>query len=102
MVEIGPKPGSALFPICIVGDAGGVHVRTRALAMARLGHEVHLVTPRASGRGDLNESVPVSGRFAKLPFLMSDHARRMHALHYEARVRPLRLVPILRAQVLLH
>ena len=83
----GPKPGSALFPVCIVGDAGGVHVRTRALAMARLGHEVNLITPRASGLGGLNESVPVADRFADIPFLrifnqaakLSDHARRLHA-----------------------
>lgn len=87
MVEIGLKPGSALFPVCIVGDAGGVHVRTRALAMARLGHEVHLVTPRSSSLRDLNESVPVAGRFADMPFLrlfnqaaqMADHARRLRA-----------------------
>lgn len=87
MVDVDPGPDSALFPVCIVGDAGGVHVRTRALAMARLGHEVNLVTPRSSGRGDLNESVPVADRFADIPFLrlfnqaaqMSDHARRLHA-----------------------
>ena len=87
MVDVNPGPGSALFPVCIVGDAGGVHVRTRALAMARLGHEIHLITPRASGLGVLNESVPVAGRFADIPFLrlfnqgaqMSDHARQLRA-----------------------
>lgn len=66
MVDLESKAGSDFFPVLIIGDSGGVHVRNRALAMARMGYEIHTLTPRPSGLTELNEIVP-AGR--------SDHGR---------------------------
>jgi glycosyltransferase involved in cell wall biosynthesis len=57
------------FPVLVIGDSGGPHVRNRGLAMAGLGYGIHTVTPRASGVAALNESVPVAARFGHTPVL---------------------------------
>lgn len=46
--------------LCLIGDAGGAHVRRRVLALAEAGAFVDLLTPRASGlchHVNINETV---------------------------------------------
>ncbi|HEX9570067.1 MAG TPA: glycosyltransferase family 4 protein [Rhodospirillales bacterium] len=69
MPELGQEAGTATFPVLVIGDSGGPHVRSRALAMAWLGYEIHTVTPRPSGVVELNEIGPVASRFGNTPFL---------------------------------
>lgn len=48
----------SLLNICIIGDTGGVHVRTRALAFSKRGHTINTVTPRLCGIEELHEKSP--------------------------------------------
>ena len=46
--------------ISIVGDTGGAHVRTRALAFSKIGHTISTVTPRLSDLKELHEKSPAT------------------------------------------
>lgn len=43
--------------ICVIGDAGGAHVKARVEAMLRCGTEIELLTPRPSGIYGMKETV---------------------------------------------
>lgn len=82
VVDVGSEAAPAHFPVLVIGDTGGVHVPTRALAMARVGYEIHAVTPRPSGIDALNESVPQGGQWGGIRRLemaarLLDHGRRL-------------------------
>lgn len=77
MPELDHKAGTATFPVLVIGDSGGPHVQSRALAMAQLGYEIHTVTPRPSGVVKLNEIGPVAERFGNGHFMRPGGARRV-------------------------
>lgn len=43
--------------ICVIGDGGGAHVKTRVQALLRCGAKVELLTPRPSGISGVHETV---------------------------------------------
>lgn len=45
--------------ICIIGDTGGIHVRTRALAFIKRGYTINTITPRLCGLEELHERSPI-------------------------------------------
>ncbi len=49
--------------VCVIGDTGGVHVRTRTLAMAARGYRMCAITPRVGHGGELQERSPHMARF---------------------------------------
>lgn len=48
---------SSRFDLCVIGDAGGAHVRRRVRAMRDAGLSIELLTPRASGLDNVQETV---------------------------------------------
>jgi len=61
MTDMETITSSGFFPVLIIGDSGGAHVHNRALAMARMGYEIHTLTPMPSNTAELNEIVPAGG-----------------------------------------
>ncbi|MBO6520046.1 MAG: glycosyltransferase family 4 protein [Rhodospirillales bacterium] len=45
------------FDLCVIGDAGGAHVRRRVRAMVDAGLSIELLTPRVSGLENVRETI---------------------------------------------
>ena len=79
------------FPlrIDVVGDTGGVHVRTRALAFSKRGYSINTVTPRRSDIDELHEHSPAknsnpgsAGYMFDLYRLLGDFKGDVVHIHY--------------------
>lgn len=58
MTASGPHPGSGNSPsVCVIGDGGGAHVRSRISALNTFVGDLHLMTPRPSAIPNIKETI---------------------------------------------
>lgn len=74
--------------ICVIGDGGGAHVRSRVGALAKISGPVHLVTPRPSDLDNITETVvatsaqPTLAAFAAWRDAVSAVTAGVLSIHY--------------------